>query len=198
MKFLKNQSGRLRFKGSNLQDDESIGSALSEKDQFYIAIKVKQRSSWISRSDSTVSSITSPGRHSPPFSRVYSFDSDESKQSWCCCSGATEATAQSDNTLLHGSHNSDNIKEETPTPKHESLWGCCGTSDDPQSCSIDRPDRTQSLFDTTIADEGGEPRHKRMKRWKSSVRRAMIWKRRGIQDAPRVATISTPPATKEQ
>ena len=78
-------------------DDVSIGSELLAKDQFDIYVHKRVEGFEMFDHDTEVSSITTDDRRRY---RYYS-GSVSHGPSWCCCSGSTEPTETTDNTLLH-------------------------------------------------------------------------------------------------
>ena len=165
--FKKAQVPRFRRNSSNQKPatdgaESSIGSQLAPADQFDIIVRKKGAKGWqlFEKDDSTVSSITTDDR------RLYRFHSgyygsprrtgvSSIATSMCCCTGKTEGTVETENTLLHN----DDGKTDQATngfccfnrPHRPSLE----TPDDELMLSRTRTKDLASLFDN-LSDTDGD------------------------------------------
>lgn len=161
-------------------DAVSIGSALSEKDQFDILVQKNGRR-WfgggVRDDDSTVSSITYFDHYENHiYQQQYAaMAENEGAQSWCCCSGMTEPTYESENALLVNKSRRPKLQETQST---SSTW-CCTSQQESENAQCDSkiPGRrlsisnarsSNSLFDATLTEDynGGKKRW-RVVRWLS-------------------------------
>lgn len=194
--FGKTRSNDKKKGTSAAGDQESIGSDLSESDQFFIVLRGKEKhKSWASKGDdSTVSSITiadmNPGCTFPRGYEASQMNTVRKTKGWCCYSSVgTEPTAASDNTMYASvtSENREMLKIDDSSAGCF-LLECCNRRDPlPSTCVKPKPreylDRANALFDAMEDEEDDGRRLKRI--WRPSIRRAMSsWKRRQPVDAP--------------
>jgi len=179
----------------------SIGSELSEGDQFDIIVPVRQKSlfSRYGGDDSSdVSSITTDDRTFRRRDATKEFDGTMPNS---CCFGASTTKVSVDDSIAGPSGTTaftlpaPAATREAPIVPQSSMfeWNCCNPKsqaevvtptrrlkDSGSSASLNR---TSSLFDTVMSDDDelreGEvlSRIKRKKGWKPSLRRALPWRR---------------------
>jgi hypothetical protein len=187
-------------------DNRSIGSELAIHDQFDILVPESEEKGWrIFESDnSTVSSITTDD-HRYGGSHYYSGSDPLTSQfyrsngaSWCCCSGNTDLTEETDNTLLFSRKQNYDSPPTLENQESHPEWRCCGPrvqETQPESLNVDTDNMVRllgtsdkkdivSLFDS-LSEEDDVDHYKHHKKdhgkrkWHSSLmRKAMVWKKK--------------------
>jgi hypothetical protein len=177
--------------GSMKEEESTIGSELSDSDQFDIILQGKIHKNWYGREGvvsggSDVSSITNHEHRS----RKHTYkNSDESGWNTCCYSAnGTETTSAS----MHPAQAKASIPSAEKSQSDCYTWNCCspssvadGLPSGKKSKRMNSPrslNRTSSLFDVGYSDDESDCEEtdesgNKKRSWKPSFRRALPWRR---------------------